>query len=83
MAIRATRSVAAFGPERQAIEANWDNDVGDCRQELVFIGQNIDYARLARELDACLLTDQEMALGRDAWNSFNDPFGLWLENQVA
>jgi len=73
----------AFGPERQAIEANWDNDVGDCRQELVFIGQNIDYARLARELDACLLTDQEMALSRDAWNGFNDPFGPWLEDQVA
>jgi hypothetical protein len=42
---------------------NWTADSGDCRQELVFIGQNIDFTQLTSELDACLLTDEEMALG--------------------
>ena len=35
---------------------------GDCRQELVFIGQNIDFVQMRAELDACLLNDEEMAL---------------------
>ena len=69
--------------EREAIEAHWDAAVGDCRQELVFIGQHIDYARLTAELDACLLTDQEMALGEDVWRGFSDPFGPWLEEEAA
>lgn len=73
----------AAGPERESIVEHWDAEVGDCRQELVFIGQHIDYQRLTRELDACLLTDQEMALGEVAWRSFSDPFGPWLEEEAA
>lgn len=69
--------------EREAIVANWDPQVGDCRQELVFIGQHIDFALLTRELDACLLTDQEMALGKEAWSRLSDPFGPWLEEEAA
>ena len=59
--------------------ANWDPQTGDCRQELVFIGQHIDFARLTRELDACLLTDAEMAGGVEAWQALPDPFGPWTE----
>ena len=63
----------------QAIMKNWQAQSGDCRQELVFIGQNIDFAQLTAELDACLLTDAEMALGVDAWQALPDPFGPWHE----
>jgi G3E family GTPase len=56
---------------------NWSGDTGDCRQELVFIGQNIDFEQLAAELDTCLLTDHEMALGVEGWRLFSDPFGPW------
>jgi G3E family GTPase len=63
----------------QAIMKNWQTQTGDCRQELVFIGQNIDFAQLTAELDACLLTDAEMALGVDAWQALPDPFGPWHE----
>ncbi|WP_260958404.1 zinc metallochaperone GTPase ZigA [Pseudomonas citri] len=65
-----------------AIMKNWLPATGDCRQELVFIGQNLDFAKLAAELDACLLTDAEMALGVEAWRRLADPFGAW-HHEVA
>lgn len=61
----------------RSILANWEAEVGDCRQELVFIGQHIDFARLSAELDACLLDDDEMAAGPEAWQRLDDPFGPW------
>jgi G3E family GTPase len=62
-----------------AIMENWSAAAGDCRQELVFIGQNIDFVQLNAELDDCLLTDDEMALGIEGWSVFADPFGPWYE----
>ena len=62
-----------------AIMGNWQLSNGDCRQELVFIGQHIDFAQLRAELDACLLTDEEMALGVDGWRLLADPFGPWYD----
>ncbi len=64
---------------RAAILAHWQDGCGDRRQELVFIGQHIDFARLHAELDACLLSEAEMAPGEDAWLALEDPFGAWLE----
>ena len=63
----------------QTIMKHWSAEVGDCRQELVFIGQNIDFPQLVRELDDCLLTDEEMAGGPDAWRLLADPFGAWQQ----
>ena len=57
----------------------WLPDTADCRQELVFIGQHIDFALLTAELDACLLDDQEMSLGVEQWKQLKDPFGQWHE----
>jgi G3E family GTPase len=61
----------------QVIMRSWEAETGDCRQELVFIGQNIDFGRLAAELDECLLTDAEMKAGSANWRSMPDPFGDW------
>lgn len=66
-----------------AIMKNWRAATGDCRQELVFIGQDIDFNKLTAELDACLLTDAEMALGVESWRLLPDPFGPWHEEAVA
>ncbi|KPX40892.1 zinc metallochaperone GTPase ZigA [Pseudomonas ficuserectae] len=67
----------------KSILENWSTETGDCRQELVFIGQNIDFARLTAELDNCLLTDAEMAAGVERWRTLADPFGDWYEEEVA
>lgn len=58
----------------RAVMKHWDAEVGDCRQELVFIGQGIDFERLHAELDACLLDAAEMALGTEGWSRLVDPF---------
>jgi hypothetical protein len=54
-----------------------DGPFGDRRQELVIIGRRMDQAALRAALDACLLTDDEMALGVRAWRRFPDPFPRW------
>ncbi|CAH0127588.1 zinc metallochaperone GTPase ZigA [Pseudomonas brassicacearum] len=66
-----------------AIMKNWLAATGDCRQELVFIGQDIDFSQLTAELDACLLTDAEMALGVESWRRLPDPFGPWHDEVAA
>ena len=47
--------------ERATIVADWDPKFGDRRQELVFIGVNMDENVLKSQLHACLLTDEEMS----------------------
>ncbi|BCG27920.1 GTP-binding protein [Pseudomonas tohonis] len=58
----------------RAVMKHWDAEVGDCRQELVFIGQGIDFERLHAELDACLLDAAELAQGTEGWSRLVDPF---------
>ncbi len=62
---------------RARILAKWDGEMGDCRQELVFIGQQVDETRVRAELDACLLSDDEMAAGAGVWATYPDPFPAW------
>ncbi|MGD2119687.1 MAG: zinc metallochaperone GTPase ZigA [Chromatiales bacterium] len=66
-------------PEYRArIEAEFQGEYGDRRQEIVFIGQNLDPQRTRDILDECLLNDAEMAVGPAAWKSFDDPFPQWF-----
>jgi len=60
------------------IESQWAEPFGDCRQELVFIGQNVDAKKVCLELDACLLTDAELAAGPVAWRNYRDDFPQWF-----
>lgn len=62
---------------RLSIMQNWQEGSGDARQELVFIGMQMDETALRRQLDAALLTDREMALGQQGWQFFNDPVPEW------
>lgn len=61
------------------IESVWDDEVGDRRQELVIIGQELDHAAVSDCLDGCLLTDEEMSWGAEAWQQLEDPFAPWSE----
>jgi G3E family GTPase len=62
------------------ILANWSEPFGDCRQELVFIGQNVDAEQVCRELDTCLVTEEELAEGAEIWRSYPDPFPAWFHD---
>ncbi|NOT66834.1 MAG: GTP-binding protein [Methylophilaceae bacterium] len=59
------------------IKQRSQEEFGDRRQEIVFIGIDMDEARIRTKLDACLLTDAEMALGITAWQALPDPFPHW------
>ncbi|MCK9635916.1 MAG: zinc metallochaperone GTPase ZigA [Methylobacter tundripaludum] len=65
------------------IRANWQAPFGDCRQELVFIGQNIDADKACRELDLCLLNDEELSAGKGAWQTYRDNFPEWLTDEQS
>ncbi|WP_116474928.1 zinc metallochaperone GTPase ZigA [Zobellella maritima] len=62
---------------REHIMASWQEPYGDRRQELVFIGQGLNETELRRQLDACLLTEQEMHQGQPGWQQLPDPFPAW------
>jgi len=76
---------AAVPPERwpqdpeavAQIKADWDERVGDARQELVLIGMDMDEAALRARFDACLLTDEEFAPGPEVWTAWHNPFSDW------
>ena len=52
----------------------WDPYYGDRRTVLAFIGLNLDAYAINSLLNACLLTDAELAEGFDAWRELADPF---------
>lgn len=60
------------------IRSKWIDGIGDARQELVFIGMDMDEAGLRARLDAALLTDAEMAKGPKKWRHYNDPLPAWF-----
>ena len=59
------------------LEGKWHPEVGDCRQELVFIGIGMDEVAIYDSLQECLLTDEELSRGIEAWMRFQDPFPQW------
>ena len=63
------------------LERKWHPEVGDCRQELVFIGISMDELGIHDSLQECLLTDREFSAGIEAWKRFQDPFPRWNLNR--
>lgn len=67
-----------------SIQQSWEEPFGDKRQELVFIGQNLDQQQIINALDRCLLSPKEFKAGESQWQTLPDPFPLWnLEEAPA
>ena len=60
-----------------SIKENWEEPFGDMRQEIVFIGQDLDKDKITKALNDCLLSDEDMQLGKEHWLSLVDPFPRW------
>ena len=59
------------------IKKTWVEPFGDMRQELVFIGQELQKEKIILALDDCLLKEEEVLKGRSYWDTLEDPFPAW------
>ena len=57
----------AFVENQEQIESGWDDTFGDRKNEIVFIGQDLDEKLIRSLLDNCLSTNQEIGTGK--WES--------------
>ena len=67
------------GPQfGQLVMQNWDDDYGDRRQEIVFIGLSaeMDQSQICQQLDACLIKDY--LADTKAYHKLPDPFTAWF-----
>ena len=62
-----------------SIKEQWVEPFGDMRQELVFIGRDLDQKKMTQALDECLLSEEEVLKGKVYWSTLDDPFPLWEE----
>ena len=62
----------------QLVMQNWDDDYGDRRQEIVFIGLSaeMDQSQIRQQLDACLIKDY--LADTKAYYKLPDPFAAWF-----
>ncbi|MDN3238791.1 CobW family GTP-binding protein [Glycomyces tritici] len=69
-------------PERRVnADLHWDADFGDRGIQLAFVGIHFAADELTAVLDACLLTDDEVAEGAAAWREYPDPFEGCFESK--
>ena len=62
---------SAFVENQNQIEKDWDMTFGDRKNEIVFIGQEMNEDKIRNDLDGCLLNDEE--LHKENWkNGYED-----------
>jgi G3E family GTPase len=60
------------------MQETWREPYGDRRQELILIGDTQPLSTaMRRQLDACLLTEEEFARPLKEWTALPDPFPAW------
>ena len=62
---------------RREILSNWAEPWGDRRQEIVFIGRDLNPTAMKERLNSCLLQEDEYSLDPESWEFFHDPFPDW------
>ncbi|MFT4269480.1 MAG: zinc metallochaperone GTPase ZigA [Pantoea sp.] len=65
------------------IARHWQEGIGDARQELVFIGIEMDEDQVRNALEHALLTPAEMAAGPASWVTMPDPLPEWFEHDAV
>jgi G3E family GTPase len=71
-------------PEQaEQIQEDWQEPWGDRRQEIAFIGVELDESVIRAKLDSALLTEQELAGGPGQWAMLIDPFPDWPGHEPA
>lgn len=67
-----------YWPSDQAgideIEKLFVGDYGDRRQEIVFIGVDMDRDEIYQNLDSCLVSEEDFKKGQEFWNTLENPF---------
>ncbi|MFT5915234.1 MAG: G3E family GTPase [Flammeovirgaceae bacterium] len=66
-----------FVENQPLIESDWDKNYGDRKNELVFIGQDLDEDQIVSELNACLCTESEADAIIAQGKKVEDPFPQW------
>ena len=68
--------------ERNKIYDIWDKSYGDRRQEIVFIGSDLDKTKITTMLDRALLNIEEEKLGVKKWKEFSDPLPAFQLSEI-
>ena len=71
----------SFVENQKLIEKDWDKEFGDRKNELVFIGQDMDEQLIRAQLDYCLSTEDE--INTKKWKEgFEDPWPVQRINPI-